>query len=377
MKRLFGFLCVIALCFNSVQAAELSLSRVALTAKWQARVQALLDQGKLPLIDMETSLQAGQVDDYVPGVFSTMDELAIAMMSPDGYQDAKDAQPGDKRGGYRWSTYILDLVNTHPDHFIPTANGGTNNNWLKQKGGNPTDFVDQMEAAVRTGQYFSMGELDFRHYMSGSQCKKGKTERDSSIALNSANGHRIFKLSAETQVPFVVHLEPEDTPLAQLEEMLAAYPAAKVIVAHFGQIRHPNAQTGFTPALVRRLLETYPNLTYDLANGEPNRKYKCSGLGNDQTIKADNALWQGQPGKQRDTLKPEYLAILAEFSTRFVFATDYGGGRKPLPQYLRDKHANFSRLIGDLPEDARHNIAYRNAWKLLTGKTWANREATR
>ena len=25
----------------------------------------------------------------------------------------------------------------------------------------------------------------------------------------------------------------------------------------------------------------------------------------------------------------------------------------------------------DLPDDARHNIGYRNAWKLLTGEAWS------
>jgi hypothetical protein len=28
------------------------------------------------------------------------------------------------------------------------------------------------------------------------------------------------------------------------------------------------------------------------------------------------------------------------------------------------------RIIRDLPEAAKHNIAYRNAWHLLTGRAW-------
>ncbi len=56
--------------------------------------------------------------------------------------------------------------------------------------------------------------------------------------------------------------------------MLAAYPKAKVIVAHFTHIRHPEKQRRFTPDYVRHLLSTYPNLYYDLANGHSNRKCK-------------------------------------------------------------------------------------------------------
>lgn len=347
------------------QTDELKLTRAVLEDRWRVRIQGFLDQGKLPLIDMESSLEQAQVDEFVPGVLDTFDELAIAVMVADGYQREKDGSQG-----YRWSNYILDLVNAHPDAFAPVANGGTNPNWLAEKGGKAKDFIDQMEAHIRTGTFASMGEFDFLHYMSSSQCKNNRTDRDSSIPLNGENGHRLFKLAAETGVPFSIHLEPEDRALDALEEMLASYPKAKVIIAHFGQIRHPEVQTRFTPAYVRHLLSTYPNLWYDLATGEPNRTYKCAGANNSDVLKGDTVLWKGSPGLQTAELHPDYKDILSTFSDRFVFATDYGGGRKALPAYLREKHENFMRIIKDLPIEAQHDIAYRNAWRLLTGRAW-------
>lgn len=346
-------------------AGELTVVREELESAWQARIRSLLAMGTLPLIDLETSLQQEQAEQYIPAVFETFDTLGIVMMSADGYQREQDGS-----SGYRWSTYILDLVNRYPAYFIPTANGGTNPNWLSEKGGKPEHFIDQMETAIRSGAYYSMGEFDFLHYMSSSQCQSGRTDRDSDIALNGANGHRVFALSAETGVPFVIHLEAEDRALDALDEMLAAYPGAKVIVAHFGQIRHPEVQGRFTPQLVRSLLTRHANLFYDLSTGNPNRKYKCSGPGNNAVLVGDTVLWQGAEGKQSDVLKPEYASILADFSDRFVFATDYGGGRPPLPEFLRERHENFMRIIRDLPEEAKHNIAYRNAWHLLTGRAW-------
>ncbi|MHA1598981.1 MAG: amidohydrolase family protein, partial [Alphaproteobacteria bacterium] len=269
-----------------------------------------------------------------------------------------------------WSDYIIELVNAYPDTFIPTANGGTNPNWLKERGGNASDFIDQMEVEIRSGKYFNMGEFDFRHYMSGSQCKKGRTERDSDIPLNGKNGHRVFKLSVETGVPFIIHLEAEDAALDALEEMLKAYPKAKVVVAHFGQIRHPEKQTRFTPKYVRRLFETYANLSFDLATGQPNRKYKCSGPGNNRVLKGDTVLWEGTPGNQKNKVQADYLSLMEDFSDRFVFATDYGGGRPPLAKHFRKKSANFNLITRDLSDDARHNMGYRNAWKLLTREAW-------
>ncbi len=349
----------------AAEPTQLKYSRAELETHWRGRIQAQLDQGKLPKIDMETSIKEDQAADDIPSIFETMDRLGIALSAFDGYQ-----RPKDDSAGYRWSSYIIDLVNRYPDRIVPTANGGTNPNWLKQKGGNATDFIDQMEKFVRAGVYVHMGEFDFRHYQSSTQCQKGDRERDVAIPLDGENGRRVFKLSEETGVPFVIHLEPEDAPLQQLETMLKTHPKAKVIVAHFGQVRHPEIQKRFTPETVRHLLSSYPNLYYDLATGQPNRKYKCAGPSNSATLIGDTALWDGGEGSQTDTVKPAWRAILNDFSDRFVFATDYGGGRPRLPRFLDDKAANFDRIVRDLPDAAKHNIAYKNAWKLLTGKSW-------
>jgi hypothetical protein len=71
-----------------------------------------------------------------------------------------------------------------------------------------------------------------------------------------------------------------------------------------------------------------------------------------------------------DKLKPEYKDILTEFSKRFVAGTDYGNGRPALPGFLRARIANLRLIMRDLPDEAKHNIGYRNAWQLLTGKPW-------
>lgn len=64
--------------------------------------------------------------------------------------------------------------------------------------------------------------------------------------------------------------------------------------------------------------------------------------------------------------KDEYKAILTEFSERFVVGFDYGGGQDPLPLFLKERAKN----VRGLPEQAQHDIGYRNAWRLLTGKAW-------
>lgn len=362
LNRFTVFLCFILLSFSTF-AVDLTYSRDELEAKWATRIQTLLNKGKLPLIDMQSSFKQHHIEEYIPDIFSTFDELGIALTAADGYQRPKD---GTK--GYRWSEYILELANTYPDYFIPTANGGTNKNWLREK----ESFIEQMEEEINSGKYYSMGELDFRHYMSNSQCRDERTERDNDIPLNGDNGQRIFELAEETGVPFIIHLEPEDPALDALEEVLKAYPKAKVIVAHFTQLRHPEIQKRFKPSYVRELLSKYKNLHYDLSIGQPNRKYNCAGENNNDILEGDSAIWEGELGKgtQNHKVHPSYLAILNDFSDRFMFATDFGGGRSSLPGFLAKKVENFNHIIRDLPKKAKHNIAYRNAWRLLTGKEW-------
>jgi len=325
---------------------------------WRSRIQSFLDIGVIPLLDLESSLKPEDGDKYIDDAIKVMDELGVALIAFDGYQAPKKKK---KEKGYRWGYYIHKIVNAHPDHFILATNGGTNNNWLRQK----DSFVDQTVEHVKSGGYPIMGEFDFRHYLSNSQCKKGQTERDSDIPINSPNGHRIFALSQETEVAFAIHLEAEDRPLDEFEEMLGAYPRAKVIWAHFGQIRHPRKENRYTPELLRRLLAAYPNLYIDLATGEPGRLYKCNNNILDTVIWQDSIL-----GEQKNTLKPVYKDILSEFSNRFVFGSDYGGGRRPLHQHLKKKTSNARLIIRDLSEDAKHQISYQNAWLLLTGRPW-------
>ena len=342
------------------ETVTIQFSRSALEAKWQARIQSFLDRGVIPLIDMQSSLKGRQGDSFPEDAITAMDELGIALIVFDGRQAKRRSS---EQRGYRWGYFIHELVNAFPGRFVLATNGGTNKNWIRNK----NSFINQLETQIQSGVYSLIGEIDFRHYMSKRQCRDGRTDRDLDKPLDGDHGRRVVELSAQTGVAMVIHLEPEDAPLAALEKMLEAYPKAKIVVAHFGQIRHPDRQSKFGPGLVRRLLTNYPNLYYDLSVGRPGRTYKC----NNDVL--DTVIWQdGDYGQQKDVLKPEYKKILTEFSTRFVVGFDYGGGRGPLA-YFFERRAAIARLIQrDLPEQARRNISYRNAWRILTGRAWTD-----
>ncbi len=209
-----------------------------------------------------------------------------------------------------------------------------------------------------------MGEFEFRHYLSNHHCKTEKTHRNVSVPIDGPNGHRLFRLSEETGIAFLIHHEPEDQLIPPLEKMLKTYPKAKVIWAHFGQVRNPELSKSFGPRLVRHLLDAYPNLYFDLATGRPNQIYACNNL------RGYGVIWAQGKKKQIAKLKPAYKAILSNYSTRFVVGFDYGGGRVPMQNFLFNVVRNIRAIMDGLPKEAKHNIDYRNAWMLLTGKPW-------
>ncbi len=123
-------------------------------------------------------------------------------------------------------------------------------------------------------------------------------------------------------------------------------------------------ETRFGPALVRRLLGAYPNLYFDLSVGEPGRHYQCA----DRPV--DTVIWETRFGHQTDTVKPAYREILTKYSDRFVAGFDYGPANRQSERFLRSRIANIRLIIRDLPDAAKHDIGYRTAWRLLTGRDW-------
>jgi predicted TIM-barrel fold metal-dependent hydrolase len=368
MRRTLALMALLVGCSTNPVTAKrwqeeptgLKYSRNELHSYWRQRIQGMLDRGKIPLIDMESSIREQQLEDYLGADLKAMDQLGVALIAFDGHQAKRTA--GSAKG-YRPSFYTNQLVNAYPQRFIPTTNGGTNKNWFREK----DSFVEYLMDAVASQQYSLMGELEFRHYQSNRQCRQGRYDRDIDISLLSDNGRAVFSLSNEIGIPVVIHLEAEDTPLEELETVLQRYPQARVIVAHFGQIRHPDREQGFTPQWVRRMLSSYPNLYYDLSVGKPGRRYACNNV-------LDTVLWTTSANGQTEVLDPQWQAILSDFSKRFVAGTDYGGGRPPLDEFLAKRVANLRLILSQLPSEAQHDIGYRNAWRLLTGKPWVGRE---
>lgn len=129
---------------NTLQGASpviLKYDRSTIISNWQMRIESFLAKDVIPLIDLESSLKKKDGERYLKRTLTVMDRLGVALIAFDGYQAPKEYK---EQKGYRWGYYIHEIVNTYPDRFILTANGGTSKNWLLQK----NSFISQTEEQV-------------------------------------------------------------------------------------------------------------------------------------------------------------------------------------------------------------------------------------
>lgn len=281
---------------------------------------------------------------YVPDVtqvekmVARMDELDIAQIvfAP---ANVPNAQPS------------LALYQRYPDYFVTSTSSGEFARWW-----NGTQaFLDLTREELASGRYFAMGEHEFRHLPSPEQVAAGNRSRDITIPIDGPAGHALFKLSEDAGVSFQIHYEIEDALLPPLEAMLAQYPRAQVIWCHLGMIRYPEKARSYGPGYVQSLIERFPGLHFDLAVPRPDNIYRPSGA-------RDSTLYE------QGRLAPAWRDLLERHPTRFLAASDY---RPPVENiYAQAIDRQRTLILDALGTRAQHLIAYRNAWRLLTGQPW-------
>jgi len=318
--------------------ADGSPSRQESIAAWRRRVQSILDQRRLPIIDLQATYVANRTN--LPRMIGYMEEVDVAQIA-----FAPAFQPNGQ--------VSVDLHRSYPEHFIPTTNSGEFPRWWND----PLAFLAGVRKDLETGMYFFMGEHEFRHYPSPEQVEAGQFHRDITVPLDGPAGHALFQLSQDFSVGFQIHYDIEDPLLAPLESVLARYPKALVIWCHLAMIRYPDRTQKYTPDYIRSLIERFPGLHFDLAVPPPHSVYRPSGVRDSTLFDSNGRIVDG------------WLALLEKYPERFLSASDY---RPP----VEEKYVPYvlyvqRKLILDvLSERARHLVAYGNAWRIITGEPW-------
>lgn len=316
-----------------------------LKTAYAGRLKKILSAGTLPYIDIESSCNPGRVD--ITEVAQAMDRLNIGLMA---LSSDLGRNQFDKR--IRYDHFPQRLLAAHPDRFIPAGNGGQPPSLTEAA----EEFLAAQEAAALQKSILLFGEYEFRHYPSPRQAKRGDSDRDVEVPIDSPTGHRLFGISEKTGLSFQIHYEIEDALLPPLEKMLAQYPKARVVWCHLAQVRYSERAGRFNAAYVDGLCRRFPHLYFDTAFGDAASVYPLSG-------QRHARVW-GDGGD----IRPEWRDLIAAHPGRFLSALDLGQDRLHRIAEYDQKHRHF---LSRLPEPVQHAVAYRNAWRLLFGEEFA------
>lgn len=317
-----------------IPAEGLAIERSEQIAMFKKRLKEIIQKGILPIIDVEYH-HGGKIEN--DRLVSRMDDNGVALTW---------LGPNEKLG----SGESIRLNELYPDRFVPTTVHGDGKLWHSSDKG----FLEKLAKDVKSGKYFAMGEFEARHYQSDTN------NRNVHMPVDSETMQVVFELSSETGMPFLLHHEAEDKLLPELERMLVKYPKAKVIWCHVGRNRNPVTWKQFTKADgVRDLIKKYPNLYFDLVQSRPGSKYH--GTGYIEGIMYEISNWG-------TALDPEWKKLFEEFPDRFVIGSDINTGR--FDNYDRVMDTFRFIVLKDLSKAAAEKIAFKNAWKLMTGKEW-------
>jgi hypothetical protein len=293
----------------------------------------MLDHNTLPIVDVEHHW-GNKLP--IENLIENMDNSGVALTW---------LGPNEKNG----SASSLELCRAFPDRLVPTIIHGDGPRWH----GHDTTVVQEIDADARSGNYFAMGEFESRHYVSSSN------DRDIHMPADSASFHAVFGASQSTGIPFLLHHDAEDAVLPELERMLEQYPRAQVVWSHVGRNRNPETWTKFpTPDGVAAFIQRYPHLHFDILQSGAGSIFPPTGA-------AESVMYYS---KKSAELRPEWVKLFNTFSDRFLIGGDINTFRWNKYGDVLDRMRRA--VLGALTQPAAEKIAYKNAWRLMSGQAW-------
>jgi hypothetical protein len=343
-RGIIGGLAALGLPLAATSTKAGTIDRTAAIDGWAQRIRSILARGRLPIIDPEATYNRA-ID---------IDKMVQWMNAGDVAQVC--FAPGDKLS----SNASLELHRLHPQHFVPTTKDGSSPEWYN----NREAFVRGLRADLASNDYFLLGEFELRHYPSPNQTRAGRMDRDVSVPLADPSVDAVLAAAAQSGLAVQVHYEIEDALLPPLEALLARHPTARVIWCHMGQVRFGERNTIYGVSYLKSLIARFPNLHFDLGLPGPPHKHPWSGQ-LDQRIYAatGNPPWGGY-------LRSEWRDFIEQHADRVLAASDIGADR--YTEFPKAIERLRELVLSKLSPRAARLVAFENAWRLLTGRTWAS-----
>lgn len=167
------------------------------------------------------------------------------------------------------------------------------------------DWLKWARTEIESGRRRGIGELTAVHH---AYHESEFAERD--FPVDSKLVSDLLTLSAQTQRPLVLHAEGEAHVVPAVETQLKRHPKAILVWAH--------ACGRSNPALVGKLLKTYPNLYCDLGNMTDTGRYG--------SLWPRKESWMSQWEKNGQIL-PAWVMLMEQFPDRFYLGMDTNSWR--------------------------------------------------
>lgn len=225
---------------------------------------------------------------------------------------------------------LADAARRHPERLIPFVSVSPERKhyrvfWRQ----NQPVLLASLEKALKSGLFKGIGEISVVHFPS-----RGFPEADFEPMGEMMRG--IMELAKRFNVPVTIHCEI--TRLRAFEALLQTFPDVRTIWAH----------GGYTPYfLAKRMIERYPNLTYELSA----RTYLRHPRSPDYTIfRNEHQVW------------PRWLDLIEDNPTRFIVGTD---GTQRRISSDRKKIERVRLLLSQLSAETRELVARTNVQRLI------------
>lgn len=308
------------------------------------------DNVSVPVIDFHTHLQRRVTAEYL---IERMDAVGVKrlVLSPLYYGDSPDGRfINDGEGS---DEQAAEYARRHPDRFIPFV--GMQRGEMVSDGfwaGNrdTVRLLEQTEAKLASGEFFGMGEFMLRFYPY-TTAQGIVAPSDMNYSPLSYAMRKFADLSAQYRAPMIVHAEAEPAVCESIRKLLEAHPAATLVWAH-------NCGRSSSKDIAA-MMERFPNLHADLSgmvySGGQTQSYG--------TYWPRRTEWMHLVVDDQGWVQPDMLEVFKRFSTRFLIGTDVAHAR--VYAFYAGRLPRWRKFFAQLPAEAMHDIAYRNAERLF------------
>ncbi len=316
----------------SLAPAKAPASREGRNALYRKTVQAFLDAGHLPIIDMDIFL-APKTD--MAGLIEAMDLAGVALAAVSAHEKET----------------IARAVRGYPARLIPLTTAPRGISWSAPGSGYLSSTRRELEAGA-----YGIGRI-FLDLAPGKNLNDGeKDPRADKIKRQKAAFEALLRLSTEKKAPLWLEMEPEDNGLGWLERQMGAYTGASVIWNRAGHLKSPEKLPGYGHGLIRAITLRRPNLYFLLTQRPPQPK----------TIfpqPRENILFDPGGG-----FSHEWRSLLESRISHFQTGSSMEYSAPAV--YSRQIRDYRSRILEHLTPPTRQRLAYKNAWARLTGSNW-------